>query len=384
MRNALTLIVAVLLLCSFRNANHQMISKSSNRADPDSILPIRGFCVGAPNAAHLDEFIRFIREELAPRKVNTLLLRVEYNYQYQSHPELANKDALSKADVKKLVAVCRENHIKLIPQLNLLGHQSWASTPGNLLKVYPQFDETPWVPFPAKYEWPNADNLYCKSYCPLHPEVHKVVFALMDELCDVFESDAFHAGMDEVFYIGESKCPRCGGRDKAELFAGELTLLRNHLAEKGRKLWVWGDRFLDGKTTGLGEWEASYNNTYRAIDLIPKDVVICDWHYDRADKTPVYFAMKGLQVITCPWRKPEMGQQQLKDMLEFRKSATPEMKDRYYGMMQTVWSGAEDFLDEYYGRKSQRPNPNAKHPIDSTQTTTRCFKALYADIDKAL
>ena len=31
------------------------------------------------------------------------------------------------------------------------------------------------------YEWPNPDGLYCKSYCPLHPEVHDVVFALVDE-----------------------------------------------------------------------------------------------------------------------------------------------------------------------------------------------------------
>jgi hypothetical protein len=64
-------------------------------------------------------------------------------------------------------------------------------------------------------------------------------------------------------------------------------------------MWIWGDRLLDGKTTGMGEWEGSYN-TYRAIDMIPKDVVICDWHYNRADKTSVYFAMKGLRVITCP------------------------------------------------------------------------------------
>ena len=104
--------------------------------------------------------------------------------------------------------------------------------------------------------------------------------------------------MDEVFYIGDDKCPRCAGRDKAELYAGEVTLIRNHLALKNRQLWIWGDRLLDGKTTGFGMWEASMNNTGRAIDLIPKDVVVCDWHYDRADKSAVYFAMKGFRVIT--------------------------------------------------------------------------------------
>jgi 2,4-dienoyl-CoA reductase-like NADH-dependent reductase (Old Yellow Enzyme family) len=131
---------------------------------------------------------------------------VDYNYEFESHPELRDSIALSKADVKKIVNECKKHNIRIIPQINLLGHQSWASTVHNLLKVYPQFDETPHIQMPKEYKWPNPDGLYCKSYCPLHPEVHNVVFALIDEICDVFETDAFHAGMDEVFYIGDDKC----------------------------------------------------------------------------------------------------------------------------------------------------------------------------------
>jgi hypothetical protein len=167
----------------------------------DTILPVRGFCISAPQPGVLSEFVKFIDEELASRKVNTLILRVDYNFQYESHPELRDSAALSKQDVKKLVAVCRKNNIRIIPQVNLLGHQSWAGKIGNLLRAYPEFDETPLVKMPEKYVWPNADGLYCKSYCPLHPDVHNVVFAIVDEICDVFEADAFHAGMDEVFYI---------------------------------------------------------------------------------------------------------------------------------------------------------------------------------------
>lgn len=184
-------------------------------------LPVRGFCISAPQSEDVDAFVRFITEELAPRNVNTLILRVDYNYQFESHPELRDESALSNAEVKKLVDVCRKNKIRIIPQINLLGHQSWAETVHNLLRVYPEFDETPQVEMPKKYKWPNDDSLYCKSYCPLHPEVHKIVFALVDEICDAFESDAFHAGMDEVFYIGDDKCPRCSGKDKADLFADE-------------------------------------------------------------------------------------------------------------------------------------------------------------------
>ncbi len=314
----------------------------------DSLLPVRGFCIDAPRPAGLDSFTHFIDSELAPRRVNTLIIQIDYHYQFKTHPELIDSFALSKSEIRKIVSVCKKNNIRLIPQINLLGHQSWANRTGKLLQVYPQFDETPEIKMPAIYIWPNSDNLYCRSYCPLHPDLHPVLFEVIDELCDVFESDAFHAGMDEVFYIGNDKCPRCGGRDKAVLFAGEVRAIHDHLVLKGREMWIWGDRLLDGKTTGLGEWEASFNNTYRAIDMIPKDVVICDWHYDRADKTATYFAMKGFRVMTCPWRQPSTAVEQINDMLSFRQASTQEMSVRFLGIMETTWMRTSLFLQNYY------------------------------------
>ncbi len=348
----------------------------------DSIFPVRGFCIAAPSSAVLDSFITFVRQELAPRKVNTLILRVDFGYQYKSHPELVDNNALSETEVKKLVAACKQHGIRIIPQVNLLGHQSWASQTGKLLQVYPQFDETPHVKMPEKYVWPNADNLYCKSYCPLHPDVHKVVFDLMDEICNVFETNAFHAGMDEVFYIGDDKCPRCSGRDKAELFAGEVKTLRDHLAKSNRELWIWGDRLLDGKTTGLGMWEASFNNTHRAIDMIPKDVMICDWHYERADKTAVYFAMKGFNVVTCPWRNPTVAVEQVNDMVSFKKSATTGTCDRYRGMVQTVWSGVSPFLNGYYAKPGAVSTAGSNNSSNSNNQPWNCFRALFDQMAK--
>ena len=347
------------------------------QATLDSLLPVRGFAIAAPNARNVDSFVVFMSKELAPQKVNTLILRIDFGYQFTSRPELVDKGALSKADVKKIVAAAKKEGIRLIPQINLLGHQSWASDLGKLLQVYPQFDETPWVKIPETYQWPNEDGLYCKSYCPLHPDVHKVVFDVVDEICEVFEADAFHAGMDEVFYIGEEKCPRCGGRDKAELFAGELCKIRDHLAQKNRRLWIWSDRLLDGKTTGLGMWEASFNNTHRAIDMIPKDVVICDWHYERPDKTAVYFAMKGFDVITCTWRKPDVAVQQVKDMLQFRQESPKGMQGRFLGVMETVWSPVTSFFNGYYNKQ-----PLQVKEAESGETPWHTFKAMYQYINQ--
>jgi hypothetical protein len=354
---------------------------TSAQEKDDNLYPVKGFCIDAPSTGGVDRFVKFINDELAPRGVNTLLLLVDYNYQFESYPKLSDSAALSKTDVKKIVNICRKNNIRIIPQINLLGHQSWAGNLGPLLTHFPEFDETPLVKMPEKYVWPNPDGLYCKSYCPLHPDVHKVVFTLVDEICDVYETDAFHAGMDEVFYLGDDKCPRCSGIDKAELFAGEVTRIKNHLELKNRELWIWGDRLIDGKTTGIGLWEASYNFTYRAVDMIPKDVVICDWHYERPDQTPVYFAMKGLRVITCPWRTPATAVIQAEDMARWRKYATPQMKPRYYGMMQTTWTNPERFLDGFYGILPADTRPGAEKQ-DPNRNPWDTFRAMYKRMDE--
>jgi len=337
-----------ILLLSLLLSICQQATAQINKASEVSLL--KGLSIAAPSPDHIDRFIAFINDELGPNGINTLLLRVDYNYQYQSHPELQNKKALSLEHVKQIVKACKSYEINIVPQINLLGHQSWASSLENLLKVYPQFDETPHVEIPENYEWPNEDGLYCKSYCPLHPEVHAIVFELVDELMDAFEATSFHAGMDEVFYIADDRCPRCSGLDPATLFANEVRKINDHLLKQGRELWIWGDRLIDGKTTGLGMWEASMNNTHRAIDMIPKTVVICDWHYERAEPTAAYFALKGFRVITCPWDKPAVANEQFDQMLAFKEGVNATLSSRYLGMMQTIWTSAENFLDQYEGR----------------------------------
>jgi len=339
----------------------------------DELLPIRGLCVQAPQRQRIDEFIKFIDEVLAPGKINTLILRVDYGYEYTSYPELRSRNSLTKEDVKKLVEACKKHGINLIPHLQLLGHQSWAKNTGKLLEVYPQFDETPHVKTEDYTGWPNPDGLYCKSYCPLHPDVHKIMNALIDELMDVFEATDFHGGMDEVFYIAHEKCPRCAGKDPAELFAGEVTKARNHLAEKNRKLWIWGDRLIDGRDTGIGEWEAATNGTAPAIGMIPKDVFICDWHYERAELTSVLFAAKGLRVASCPWKKPEVAAAQIADIARFRQQTNRRMAPRFQGIIQTVWGSTDRFIRAY----------NELTPEQETEESeAACFKRVLGEIAK--
>lgn len=351
----------------------------STRAIPKLPNEVRGFCIAAPSYNDLDNFIRFIDEALATKKINVLILRIDYNYQYTSHPELITSEkrpydstsltALSNSELKKIVAACKKHQITLVPQVNLFGHQSWGSTTGALLKNHPQFDETPWIKMPEKYKWPNEDKLYCKSYCPLHPDVHKIVFDLVDEIMEACETKHFHAGMDEVFYIGMPGCSRCAGLDRSKLFADEVNKINKHIHEKKGRLWIWGDRMIDGRDTTIGMWEGSTNDTHRSIDMINKNVVINDWHYESAPNTAEVFASKGYDVMTCPWRKADVAKQQVINYKAFKKSASHKTAKHYRGFIQTVWTSAGNFMQFMNGTKTEEKF-----------STVACFNTLFSTL----
>ncbi|GAB4239350.1 MAG: family 20 glycosylhydrolase [Acidobacteriota bacterium] len=325
-------------------------------------LPVRGLHLSAPDKEDVPLLVSFIEEDLPREGVNVLVLEIGYGFRFPSHPELAAEGALDAGDVRALLRAARSRDIRLIPQLNCLGHQSWAEHTFPLLVKYPEFDETPG-------QYPNNEGIYCRSYCPLHPDVHRVVFALIDDLVTAFDAKDFHVGMDEVFLIASEHCPRCRGKDPAELFAGEVRALYDHLAEKGVRMWMWGDRFLDGKTTGIGKWEAAENGTHPAVDRVPKDIVICDWHYEYSPPTPGYFALKGFPVVVSPWRKTDVALHQLGRVRLLREATNPTLAERAWGVLQTTWCNPAEFVRAY------REDPKVRS--DSAREAAACFKALF-------
>jgi hypothetical protein len=317
----------------------------------------------APGPERLPLLKRAIAEVLAPMGVNTLVFEVDYSFQFKSHPELAAGRAWSAAQARELADHCRRHGIRLIPEFNCLGHQSWAKTRHPLLVRYPELDETPQVP-------DDNPDIYCRSWCPLHPKVNGIVFALLDELIDAFQSDAFHVGMDEVFLIGSDQCPRCKGKDRAELFAKAVNDMHDHLVGQRRQtMLMWGDRLLDAEKTGYGRWEASTDGTAPAIDRIPKDVVLCDWHYERRDSYPSlpYFQEKGFRIWPAGWRNLEANR-------AFIADAQRHAGERMLGYLFTVWSDADRFLNALLGEKP--PAEGAGQSEESAATVRACIESV--------
>lgn len=343
--------------------------------------PWRAIHIMSPGRDGLPLLKRAIEEKMAPLGVNALILEVSYNFAFHSHPELGNggNNALQAEDARDLAATCRRHGIRLVPLFNCLGHQSWARTTFPLLTKHPELDESPEI---AK----DNRGIYCRSWCALHPDVNKLVFPLIDELIDAFGADAIHVGMDEVFLIAHSSCPRCKGKDPAELFAKAVNDLHRHIAgERKVTMLMWADRLLDDRKLGYGKWEASANGTAPAIDTVPKDIILCDWHYEtRKDGYPsvAYLQEKGFRVLPASWRNKDAALAMLR---EARAKATPRM----LGHLCTTWISAQAFcrslLEEPAAEAARpkadaKPNEKAKSQREGPRAVVNAFKACMEEL----
>jgi hypothetical protein len=246
---------------------------------------------------------------LAEMGINKIILEVDYHFTFQSHPELRQTDStITKKGAQKFTDVCSENGIEVIPLFQCLGHQSWAEETFKLLEVYPELDLTPGA-------FPNNEGLYCREWDVTNPRVYEIVFALMDEIIEAFDAKAMHVGMDEVFLLGSEESPSTKGQYPAALFAKSINDIHDHLVRKrGVEMMIWGDRLINAEDINYGSWESSVNGTSDAVDMIPTDIIICDWHYESFNDYKIesneylsipMFLKKGFRVIPTSYKSAE-------------------------------------------------------------------------------
>lgn len=238
-------------------------------------------------------------EGLSKKGINTIFLEVDYHFNFKSHPELQQTDTvITKKGAAKFAKIANDYGIQIVPQFQSLGHQSWAKNTWKLLTVYPELDLTPGA-------FPNNDSIYCREWDVMNPKVNEIVFPMIDEILEAFNSDGIHLGMDEVFLLGHPKSPSTKGMDPAYLFGKVVREFHDYFTKKqGKQIYMWGDRLIDATRFGYGTWEASANGTWKAIDSIPKDIIICDWHYLVQNEYPSIdlFLKKGFRVLPSSWK----------------------------------------------------------------------------------
>ena len=259
----------------------------------------------------LPDFKKLVEDAFVPLGINAIIFDMHWkNFHFTCRPELANLKLpigrqFTKKDAEQMAEICRKNNIHVFVGMNFLTHQSH----GQLLKAFP------------KYNWPGTKSLWD----PLNPEVNKIAFEMADELIDAFKPEGFHVGMDEAWDFKLNTHPGAKKYTPSKLFAKCVNDYYKHIVLK-RKLdmLIWSDMLqgLHGKNTG------------GAIDLIPKDIIICYWDYSNRKSYPWLkkFTDKGFRTLACPWKNSKATESLVNTAL---KIDSPKM----LGVLYTTWCG---------------------------------------------
>ncbi len=203
------------------------------------------------------DFKEIIRQ-LAFYKKNIYQPYIEDMFAFDTDPNIGkDRGAVTKAEMAQMVAEAERNHIVLTPVFECLGHQDrLLSLPENRKYAEVQDpDRTPW------------------SFSPVDSKALEFLKKLIDELAEATPSPFFHIGGDEAYDIGrgtsKKQVKKIGvGRVHAEFFSR----LHDHLKERhNRQIMLYSDMLLRHPD---------------ALDYLPKDVILLDWHYGSAPDFP--------------------------------------------------------------------------------------------------
>jgi len=264
---------------------------------------------------------------LARLGVNTVVIEVNYSYEFKKHPELRNQTFIRRKTARALAKEAARNNIRLIPEFNCLGHQSFGKRVEPLLRVHPEFNETPSLSV-------TNPEVYCLEWCPRAPGLNPIVTSLIDEIADGFQAKAFHVGMDEVYLAGSDECPRCRGQSPPQLFADQVRALHQHIVSKRKmEMLMWADRLIGVKYQGRSKYDNERNDLSPAIDLVPRDIIQCDWHYEWKKSYPSipYLIEKGFRVWPAGFQ-PVGAARALSGFAREQKS------EKVLGYLATTWN----------------------------------------------
>lgn len=233
------------------------------------------------------EYRETYMEHLIPRlaewKINELYVYLETYFQFPSFPSLGGKGAMTPADVRKLEKLCQEYGIKLIPQLNVLGHCGLLLS---LQKYHHLGEYEPDVDFRTE----RAENL-----CACSPEAWDLTRTILSDIINCFDSEVIHVGGDEVSRLGV--CSRCLStptqRGKLGIYLDYFQKIQTLLLSKDRKMGIWGDMLLH-------HMKDCVEGPVEAFMHMAKTTIIYDWNYTGGSEESLrLFVENGFETVAC-------------------------------------------------------------------------------------
>lgn len=297
---------------------------------------IRDFHIVLSNFQRMPDMVGKVLNAAARLKFNHVTVMMRSEVCWTSHPEavLDPLRAFAKMDLKKSFDMARRMGLVITPEIQSLGHANWCEKEKNVFlehgSKYSDMFENPKNPDPrmkAKHA----------TFCTKSPKVKKLLKNIYSEAIDLCgEGEFVHAGMDEGHAHGWGQC--CIKEDGGALLAEHIKDLNRYIRSQGRTMIVFHDMFLNKKDWPSYRPANATRGSEKAIDLIPKDVIIGVWCYLDLHDFPMvpYFREKGFQVIGFSWGTRMGTRESVMGMVRTLK------KYDCIGFSQTTWAAFQE------------------------------------------
>lgn len=185
--------------------------------------------------------------KMASFKLNYFTLYIEHVFRFDSHPDIAPEEGITKAQLEELTAFAQQYHIRLIGNYQSFGHMEKTLS----LPKYQHLAESQHIISPA------------------FEESYEFLSDVYEEIVPVFEGEYFNINCDETYGLGEGKSKAMvdslgiGG-----VYLSHINKLDSLLKPYGKKILMWGD--IVGSHPEI-------------IDQLPKDITVMAWGYHAAD-----------------------------------------------------------------------------------------------------
>jgi hypothetical protein len=206
----------------------------------------------------------------AAYKINVYSPYFEQSLAYAGNPLVAPPNgAMSREDVRALVAYAKQYHIDVIPEQEAFGHLH------HLLKyeLYSPLGETP----------------HGHVLAPGQPGSMELIRQMFAEIDTLFPSRFIHLGADETFELGRGQtAQRVATEGLGAVYINFLQQIEQALRPTGKRFLFWGD---------------IAQNSPDLVKTLPKDMIAVAWEYDpapRFDRLITPFTQAGLETWVAP------------------------------------------------------------------------------------
>lgn len=271
------------------------------------------------------EFQKHIIRTIAEYKMNAYSPYFEHTLSYASDPLVGPPGgAMTRDQVKELVAYAKPFHVEIIPEQEAFGHLHHALK----YEIYKTVAETP----------------HGHVLAPGQPESMQIIKRWFSEIDSLFPSKFVHLGADETFELGKGQTKEAVTADGlGNVYLKFLGDIERELRAQGSKktFLFWGDIAMESP---------------QLVSSLPKDMIAVAWNYWSTNGFERYltpFSGTGMQTWVAPgvsnWSMtyPD-NNTALKNIQGFVRDG---QKLGATGMLNTSWGddGEEIFNQTWYG-----------------------------------